>query len=160
MIDMEIRGEDRILFMKYALPCAGTLVRRGIVDRDRIERLVDLVKENREIPSGEEKIFKVAFAACSLMAMDEKRGFIDSSVVRRYFLSGHDDVIERRYEEMGDFDPEECRVRTGTVVDVEDNFAVVKNSSGTRKYRIDFAQSIKKGDEVITHWDFVVEKVI
>ncbi|MBI3190587.1 hypothetical protein HYZ41_02700 [archaeon] len=157
---MEIEPNSRMLFMKYALPCAGTLVNRGVVGRDRIERLIDTVKENSEIPRDTEKIFKVAFAACSLIAMDEKKNFIDSNVIRKYFLSNHDDIIDKRFEEMGDFDPESCRIRTGTVVGVEDNFAIVHNSAGVRKYRIDFAQGIKKGDEVITHWDFVVEKVI
>lgn len=155
---MMIKEKDRILFMKYALPCAGTLIKRGVVDRNSIESLIDAVKKGKEIPIGAENIFKVAMSACSLIAIDKKKDFIDEEIIRDYFVFRHDDVVDRRFEEMKDFDPEACRVRIGKVVSVHDGFAVVKNDSMIKKFRTDFLPDVKVGDSVITHWDFIVER--
>ncbi len=156
---MNIEENSRVLFMKYALPCAGTLVRRGKVSREYIDRLIDIVKNNGKIPKDAEKIFVVAFSACSLIAMDSGKSSIDSDIIREYFLLRHDDVIDRRYEEMGDFDPEACRTRSGIVGSVGDDFAVVNTPLGKGKYRTDFVSDIRRNDVVVTHWNFVVEKI-
>jgi|SRR3989344_595458 len=155
---MEIEKNSRILFMKYALPCAGTLVRRDIVSKEYIDNLIEAVKNNQHIPKDAEKIFKVALSACSLIALDNEKQ-IDSDVIREYFLFRHDDMIDKRYEEMGDFDPEACRTRAGVVEFLEEKFAIVKNPSGKRKYRSDFVVDLQKNDIVVTHWNFIVEKI-
>ena len=156
---MEISEKDRLLFMKYALPCAVTLVSRGSVEKDDIENLIDAVKKGRQIPEGAEKIFKVAMSACSLIALDSHKEFIDIDVIHNYFLYGHDDVIDRRFDEMRDFDPEACRVRPGIVKHIFKDSAVVLNSAGEKRYRTDFVPDLKIGDRVATHRDFVVEKI-
>ena len=86
--------------MKYALPCSRTLVKRNQVTQEEVDKLIDIVKNNKEIPKNAEKIFKVAFAACSLIALDTGKNKIDEDVIREYFLKKHSDVIEKRYEEM------------------------------------------------------------
>jgi hypothetical protein len=158
MQPVEIAKTSRPLFMKYALPCAGTLVKRGKVRKEYIDELIDAVKSGKEIPAGAEKIFAVAFAACSLLAKDKGKDIIDDEIIHEYFLSGHDTIIEKRYEEMGDFDKEACRVCIGTVESKGTGKAEVKTKSGSSVFRTDFAPSLKKGDSVITHWDFIVEK--
>lgn len=144
--------------MKYALPCAGTLVKRGSVSQETIDRLILAVKTGKEIPKDAERIFKVAFSACSLSAIDSGKENIDEKVIRQYYLFGHDKMIDQRYEEMGDFSPDACRIRAGIVQSVRDGFAVVANSAGAAKYRTDYCP-VKEGDLVTTHWDFVVEKI-
>ena len=155
---MKIEKESRLVFMKYALPCARTLVKRGNADQTYIDMLIDIVKNNGEIPKDAEKIFKVAFSACSLAAIDDGKSSIDAGIIRKYFLFGHDKVIGSRYEEMGDFDPEACRVRAGVVESVENEKAVVYGPSGRKAFRIDFVPDARKNDIVVTHWNFIVEK--
>lgn len=153
VIIMEIDESSRILFMKYALPCAGTLVKRGSVNQKYVDQLVGIASKGGKIPKDAEKIFKVAFAACALIAIDAGKKIIDDNIVRKYFLSKHDKIIGKRYAEMGDFDPDMCRVRKGTVECLENEFAFVNG----KKFRTDFVPEVKNGDEVVTHWDFIVE---
>lgn len=156
---MKIEAKSRLLFMKYALPCAGTLVKRGTVTQDYVNSLFKAVKNNDSIPKNAEKMFRVAFSACSLIALDSRKKIIDENVIREYFLFRHDDAIDRRYEEMGDFNPEACRTRSGIVRSVEKNVAVVENAAGKKKYKTIFTNDIKPDDNVVTHWDFIVEKI-
>jgi hydrogenase maturation factor len=155
---MEIEEKSRLLFMKYALPCAGTLVKRGNITQEFVDNLIETVKNSEPLPKNSEKIFKVAFSACSLIALDQKGKMIDADTIHQYYLFEHDVVIDKRYEEMGDFDPDACRIRAGVVQAVGNGFAVVANSAGKRKYRADYC-TVKEGDTVVTHWNFVVEKI-
>jgi hypothetical protein len=155
---VEINEKDRLLFMKYAMPCAGVLVQRGNVAQEDVDEIITAVKAGK-VPRGAEKMCKVAFAACSLIAKDRKKDKIDREVINHYFHFAHDEVIDRRYEEMGDFDTNSCRIRAGVVEAVGKDFAVVSNSSGRRKYKTDFVAGLKKDDIVTTHWNFVVEKI-
>ncbi len=158
MDTIRIDEKSRPLFMKYALPCAGTLVSRGRVSQEKIDSLIDIVKKGEHIPKDSEKIFTVAFTACSLIALDKKKDIIDESVIRDYFLFRHDDIIDKRFEEMGDFDPEACRTRIGTVLSAEMEKANILTGIGPRDFRTDFCD-IHENDTVVTHWDFIVEKV-
>jgi hypothetical protein len=152
-----MNDRDRMLFMRYALPCAGTLVKRCSITQEKWDELIETVRGG-EAPDGAEKIFKVAFAACSLIARDAGKAEIDEEVIRQYYLFEHDRMIDKRYEEMGDFDTGACRIRSGIVRAVGDGHAVVENSTGTSSYRTDYC-SVAVGDVVTTHWNFVVEKI-
>ncbi|MBI2233256.1 MAG: hypothetical protein HYU56_05010 [Candidatus Aenigmarchaeota archaeon] len=155
---MEIEEKSRMLFMKYAVPCAGTLVQRGSARQEYVDMLIAAVKNNRPIPKDAERIFKVAFAACSLIAKDSGKKEIDADIVHQYFLFGHDTAVSKRYGEMGDFDPQACRIRPGVVRKMGNGFAVVENSLGRSRYKADYCD-VKEGDLVVTHWDFIVEKI-
>jgi hypothetical protein len=144
--------------MKYALPCSCTLVQRGNVAQEDVDEVLAAVKAGKA-PRGAENMFKVAMAACTLIAKDKKKSRIDRDVIHHYYRFAHDDVIDKRYEEMGDFDASSCRIRAGVVEEVGNGFAVVSNSSGRRKYKTDFVAGLKKDDVVTTHWNFVVEKI-
>lgn len=156
---IEIEEKSRNLFMKFALPCAGTLIQRGSVSQQFIDELRIIVKNNEKIPKDAEKIFKVAMASCSLLAIDQRKKFIDEKIIHEYFLFKHDNVIDSRYEEMGDFDPNACRTRAGKINLIEKDLAVVENSFGINKYKLDFVPEVKKNDLVVTHWDYIVEKI-
>ncbi|MCX6816049.1 MAG: hypothetical protein NT120_04325 [Candidatus Aenigmarchaeota archaeon] len=155
---MNIEDKSRVLFMKYAIPCAGTLVSRGNIKKKDVDVLIDAVKNNKSIPKDTEKVFKVAFSACSILAMDAGKKKIDADVIHDYYLFKHDKMIDMRYEEMGDFDPDLCRIRPGVVKKVLHGIAIVENSAGSKKYRTNYCD-VKEGDLVVTHWDFVIEKI-
>lgn len=153
---MEIK--DKRLFLKYALPCATTLVKRGWIKQEDMDRMLDMLVNNKEINVDLKKIFVVASSICSLIAMKAEKKEIDSGVIRDYFWNEHDYMVDKRYEEMKDFDPEECRVYSGKVLKVGEK-AEVMTPKGTASYRKDLAPEIKEGDYVVMHYDFIVEKI-
>ena len=145
--------------MKYALPCVSVLVKRGTVTQEHLESLIETVKDGGEAPTGAEKIPAVAFAVCSLIALENGKAAIDDDIIREYFLFRHDDMIDKRYEEMGDFDTDACRTRIGRIVSIDSGRALVEMPGRTKTYRTDFVPDVKVNDRVVTHWDFIVETV-
>ncbi len=155
---MKMEVSDIQLFMKYALPCAETLVQRGSVDQKTVDNLINIVKESGKIPKGSEKIFRVALAMCTVIARRTGKENIDSDVIRQYFLMEHDKAVDERYSLMGDFDPEECRICTGIVESIKDDDAIVDTKAGKKRCRNDIAKAAVN-DHVIVHRGFIVEKL-
>jgi hydrogenase maturation factor len=150
---------DRVLFLKYALPCASTLIKRGDASQHYIDNLVDLVSNGRVPKEDAEQMFKIANAMCNSVATRMKRNSIDTEVIRQYFLMEHSKVVDDRFELMGDFDPVDCKTYAGKVLEVHNGSAVVETALGQRKYRTIFVKSVKKDDNVAVHFDFIVEKI-
>lgn len=156
-MDMEIA--DRELFLKYALPCANTLVKRGAVTQDLVDQLIAAVSEHKTIPEGSEKIFKVALPICELMARKMKKDRIDVEVIRKYFLLEHSRIVDLRHKAMKDFDPMMCKTHMGKVIDVRKDVAIVETKIGKLNCRIDFAPDVRIGERVVVHNKFIVEKI-
>ncbi len=153
-----LKQSDRLLFLKYAVPCATTLVQRKAISQKKFEELLQNVKSG-VLPQGEpEKIFKVAFAMCSSKAL-AKKSAIGAEIIRDYFWFCHDAVIDERFELMRDFDPVHCRTFPGIVEEIKNGKAVVKTSIGALDCFLDFEQGAKKGAYVVVHRGFVVEKI-
>lgn len=156
-VRMEI--SDRMLFLKYALPCAGTLVKRGVVSQVYVDGLIRKVSSGELPEAGAESIFKVANAMCGFLARKEGKSIIDSGVIRDYFLMKHSEVVDERYALMKDFNPADCRTYAGRVLKAAEGRATVDTPLGEREYRTDFCKDAKEGDTVAVHFDFVIEKV-
>ncbi|MBI2597875.1 MAG: HypC/HybG/HupF family hydrogenase formation chaperone [Candidatus Diapherotrites archaeon] len=153
-----MKQSDRLLFLKYAAPCATTLVQRKKLSEKEFEEMILSLKKGI-VPKGvPEKIFKVAFAMCSAMALRDGKK-IDEKIIREYFWFGHDAVVDERFELMRDFDPVQCKTYPGVVAKISGKSAMVKTSFGEKEYFSVFAPQIKKGDFVVVHRGFVVEKV-
>jgi hydrogenase maturation factor len=150
---------DRELFFKYALPCATTLVKRGVVTQDYVNQLIELVYKNKPIPKDTEEIFKVAMAMCNSIAAKMKKDSIDKEVIRRYFLVEHARIVDLRYKIKKDFDPVLCKTYKGEVIAVGKHDAVVETKLGKLKCRTDFTPYISVGDRVVVHNKFIVEKI-
>jgi hypothetical protein len=151
--------EDRLLFLKYALPCAGTLVKRGAISQERVDNMVKMVSDGKLPEEGAEGVFKVAFAMCSIIAMRMGKKSIDADVIRQYFLMEHSKVVEDRFEYMRDFNPVACKTYAGKVVEAGKDSAVVRTALGEKEYRTVFARDVKKGDEVAVHYNFIIERI-
>lgn len=151
--------EDRMLFLRYALPCAGTLIRRGNVTQQYVDNLIKSVSNDIEPEGSAEKMFIVANAMCNHFAREMKKRSIDSEVIRRYFLIEHSRVVDERYELMKDFDPVDCKTYLGKVLKVNNGHATLETRLGKRSYRTDFVKDLREGDNAVVHWDFVVEKI-
>lgn len=150
--------KDRELFIRYAIPCAGTLVQRGSTTQEVVDDLINRISESRELPENIENMFKVALAMCTLLAKKENKDEIDADIIRKYFLVEHDEIIEKRYKEMGDFDPEKCRTYPGQVIEMKEKTVILKTPKEEKEYKNILIPNLKTGDLVITHWGFVAEK--
>lgn len=157
MIPVKIK--NRLLFFKYAVPCAETLVKRGQKDQIFVDDLVKRISENKKIQNKCEENFKVAYAMCKLLAKRKHKKEIDDEIIREYYLFNHDEMVDKRFEQMGDFDPTECRVYSGKVIGIVDGMARVKTILGIKKYKIDYNQNLKIGEFVTVHRKFVVEVI-
>ena len=60
---------------------------------------------------------------------------------------------------MKDFNPVDCKTYSGKVLEVRGGEATVETRLGKRNYKTTFMRDAAKEDEVIVHWDFIVERV-
>lgn len=155
----EMRIADRLLFLRYALPCAGTFVTRGRVTQEYVDNLITRVSEGRVPSEDVESMFMVANVMCTRIATRMHKKSIDSDVIREYFLFNHSKVVDDRFELMRDFNPIDCKTYAGTVTDVHEGYATVETALGRKKYRTVFERDIKPGENVVVHFDFIVETI-
>jgi hydrogenase maturation factor len=157
---MDFKNDSsRMLFLKYALPCADTLVERGTVSKKLIKDSIRSISLNRKVSRHPEKIFKTAHAMCEKIARRARKKSIDEIAVRRYFLFEHDKIVDSRYELFNDFDPLQCRVFPGKILKIKNKEALIKTIIGKKKYRTNFIQNLRIGDCVVVHRSFTVEKI-
>jgi len=153
---MEI--SDFVLFLRYALPCAETLVKRGWVGRDVVELELEHAAVEGEKPKTDIRdVFPVAYARCSLLAKRMERNAINADVIRAYFWAQHDDVIEERHKEFGDFDKELCKVVAGKVSGTAP--LKVETAAGERDCENPYGVDVASGDNVVMHYSRIIEKV-
>lgn len=148
---------DRLLFLKYALPCSGAFVKRGEVSQEHINNLVKLVSEDKVPNEAAESMFKVANVQCEAIAKRMGKDSIDAEVIRQYFLLEHNKVVDETAKLVRDFNPAVCKTYAGRVAEVDKDSALVETSIGKRRYKILFVKDIKKNDMVSLHYDFVIE---
>lgn len=152
--------EDRLLFLKYALPCAGWYVYIGQLKQERLDELVKLVSENRVPEEDVESIFKVAKFFCILDAHEKGKDAVDSDSIRNYFQFRHNKHVEEAEAEAKDGKPQiDSRTYAGEIVQVEEGSARVRTLFGEKKYKTAFEKDARKGDLVVVHYDYIVEKI-
>jgi hypothetical protein len=152
-------NSSRTLFLKYALPCGGTLVKRGVISSKFLNDTIKVVADDGEASGHPEKIFKTALGMCIKIAKKSGKKSIGENDIRRYFLFEHDDAVDRRYQIFGDFNTLRCRTYPGKVSRSGYVWVSVKTPIGVSKYRSDFRRFLKKGDLVVVHRSFIVEKI-
>ena len=151
--------QDKLLFMKYALPCASTLVRRGVVAQAQVDGWIKEVSQGKAPTEPAELVFKVAYAMCTTLAKAADKKSIDAETIREYFLFKHAEVVDERFKLMKDFNPTDCKTRTGKVIDVGADSALVRTAIGERWYRAVFVGGVEKNRNVVVHFDFIVELI-
>lgn len=157
---MEIK--DKVLFLRYAVPCGQVLVKRGWMKQKDLDSLRKQAAEGDVKASN--KDLHAAFAEASLMlertANSEGKSVIDEQVIRHYFLSHvHAKLAEKRSAEFKDFSPEECKVWAGRIMRLRGLSALVELPCGRREIRMDFVQGAKEGDVVTVHYSYACEKI-
>jgi len=157
---MDFESErDRALFFNYSVPCAKVFVKRKILKQEDFDKLIESVSKNKQMPEGTEKIFELALRKCKGVVNNIDNQKINEKAIREYFWIAHDRVAKIRYGEMHDFDLDECIVYPGKVLDIKNKKALVNTPVKTNYYRTDFVSELKKGDYVVVHYDFIVEKI-
>jgi len=154
---MEI--SNRILFFKYALPCAETIIKRGNMTSEEFEKMLTQVINEKEPEKNSENVFKVAMAHLKFISMQKKKNIINEETIREYFLFGHDEAVDERFEEMGDFDQEKCRIYPGIVREIKNGKTLVETPIGTETCKNYFVKDLKVKDIVVVHRNFVIEKI-
>ena len=150
---------DKELFLRYAIPCGHVLVNRGDLRGKTLLKLERDLIAGRNIPeSTARRIFKVGYAMCMLIARKSGKKSIDMDVIHKYFWEEHVKAIKWRARMYPDVSVEQCKTYRGRVVSIGKK-AVVMTSGGKKSFRKEFVPGLKKGDRVITHYSYVVEKI-
>jgi hydrogenase maturation factor len=155
---MEMEITDKKLFLKYTAPCSYLLAKRNIITGDYSDEIIRNASMGRELGNAE-RLFKTAYAMCMVTAKKMKKSKIDSDVIREYFWYNHDEAVEWEHEHMKDFDPERCKIYAGRISKIYNGTADVVIESKHGQYKTDFDRTVKNGDYVVVHMDFIVEKI-
>ena len=145
--------------------CVSTFVTRGKVSQDEADQMIEQVSHGK-VPENAMNLFKVAHAMCEVTAGEMNKKVIDAEVTRQYFHVKHNDVVNSDYTLMHDFNPDSCKIDIGKVTAIDAGRATVEIKIETelgletmvKPYtRTDFCKA-KVGDEVVVHYDFIVER--
>ncbi|MEM4260162.1 MAG: hypothetical protein QXG00_02900 [Candidatus Woesearchaeota archaeon] len=157
-----------LLFMKYAVPCAYTLVElKKITEADKKE-LEN--KTRKEIPLPKEKLevlFSEAYRRLSEVAKKIEKNPWDKEVIIKYFREGlHNKFIDDgdgMYAKLDKSYCERCKIRIGTVEAIKyvgkKLILDVKYDDQKRFVFADFIRNPKIGDKVTIHHFYACEKV-
>ena len=149
--------EDKLLFLRYAIPCGFTLVNRGDIEQSYLEDLSRRAASGDVADIDPEDTFKIAVRMCYLTAKKMGKSVIDSGVIRQYFWKEHEEAIKWRSEVFRDVRLDTCSVYPGQVI-YSGEFALVRTRLGSLEFRKDFLPDVERGDFVITHYDYLIEK--
>ena len=151
-------------FLKYAFPCAFITLQRGGIDRKTYDRLEKAAVKGDALPRKLlEKVFTAAFRRIGVLAREKKCEVWDLRLIKEYYWKRHNMLI-RQGEGSYRFAPPAlkklCRILPATVESVRGKTAVVKfKNGGKRPVMTDLCGRLKKGDRVMVHYGYAVEKL-
>lgn len=148
-------------FFRYAFPCTEVLLQKGKITKERFDSLKKAA-ESGKIPAKEilEDTYKTAFENLKKIANEMKRDYWDIEVIRKYFdEGGHNDFINSGGGEFGHA-PESlkdmCRIKEGTAEEIIGDIVRVKCGSRERMCRNIYKLRLRKGDNVVIHYGYIV----
>jgi hypothetical protein len=151
-------------FLKYAFPCAFITLQRGGIDRRTYDRLERAAVSGRALPRPLlEKVFKAALRRMGVLAREKRCGVWDFDLIREYYWKRHNKLIregEGSYRYAPAALKKLCRVLPGAVESVRGKFAVVRLKSGAKRpVMTDLVGQLKKGERVMVHYGYAVERL-
>ena len=141
------------LFLRYALPCANTLIERGETTKDEIEKMKKILQKGEEISNDAIKKFKVAYAFCKELGKKLNKNPMDEEVIRKYFWFEHDYLVDLMGADI------DCKVYPARIEKIENKKAFVITPIGKMECKIELIKNLKKNDWVTIHRKYVVEKI-
>lgn len=142
--------KDRRLFFAYALPCLKFLVEKGKISKRKAKSIICEYKAGKSL-EGCENIFKNALFYLEKIARKMKKNCIDEEVIRKYFQEFHNKIVEECKLS------EECKVKFGEVIRVRGEHVWVRVNGKIKRFN-SFVDYLKKGEKVVLHWNYVVDK--
>jgi len=152
-------------FLKYAFPCAFITLQRGAINQKTYDRLEKAAVRGDSLTRKElEKVFAAADRRMDILVRERGYKKWSFELVQDYYWKWHDRFIkdgEGSYRFAPKVLKELCRVLSGTVVRVRKEAAVIRFKGGkTRPVMTALTGPLKKGDKVIVHYGYAVEKII
>lgn len=146
-----MRIKNKKLFFAYALPCIRNLVKKRKVSGERARKLISDYEKGKKLPEGTEKIFEVALFYLNKIAKMMGKKVIDDEVIIKYFQEYHNELLKGKNLDI-------CKIRFGEVVKVQKKYVLVKTGGRIKRYKT-FLNDLKEGDQVVLHWDYIVDKM-
>lgn len=148
--------EDKLFFLRFALPSAKTLIDMGILTKKEVSKAMQSVSEGKIPEDHLDKKFGVAYISCINLSKEMKKNCIDSEVIERYALQRHNFLVENVPGFMG-ASAEACRAYEGEVIGISDESALIETCVGRDFYDTSLLKNIRVGDYVIVHRGYVVK---
>ncbi len=150
-------------FLRYAYPCAYIIVQRGEINSSELKEL-ERAAISEEGVSRErlEKIFHMAFEFIDELAKKMGKDRWDISVIKEYFYSYHNEVIEKGVGVYGNAPKmlkELSKVEKGVVKGKKDDVLTVEYNGKRRDVLNSFVPSAKIGDIITIHYGYAIEIV-
>ena len=150
-------------FLKYAFPCANTLLCNNQITKKEFKELQKDVLEGKTVHRERLlKLFPAAFRRISEVADKINKCVWDSEVIRHYFIDEHNEYIDRgegNYKNFPKTFRNFCKVYKAEIVKKEGRFLSVKYNSMKREVLADLVPEAEKGDVVTIHQGYAVEKI-
>ena len=153
-----MRVTDKKLFFSYAHPCGDVLVRRGSMEKEVLEGIREKLRKGEKV-DAEPKLFRVAYALLSMLAMERGKKEIDEEVMHEYYWRKHDEHVMNEARSRQDIIPSMCRVFPARVIEVSGKEAVVETPVGERSIKIEFVPNVHEGDFVTVHYAYACERI-
>jgi hypothetical protein len=150
-------------FLRYAYPCAYIIMQRGEISPKELRELEKTAIGNGEISRDRlENVFHRAFVFIDKLAQMRGKDRWDAEVIKEYFLSYHNEVIDKGegiYGSAPEMLKELSRVAEGLIKDKKGDVLVIDYGRKRRDVLNHFVPQAKVGDKVRIHYGYAVEVV-
>ncbi len=147
------------LFLRYAFPCVYIKKQRGLVDDEMIERLEKAAIDGAKVERGLlERIFFNASQQLEVLAEELGKEKWSMDVVKDYFLSRHNGIVDSNKDLPYGILKELCKIRKGVVMEeLRGEFVKVSYPGCKRIVSKKIFPSVRVGGRVRVHYAFIVE---
>lgn len=156
-------AEARVLFLKYAFPCAGVTLARGAITQKEYDSLEKAARTSKPLQWRMlERIFVSAWRRIREVAASIHGDPHDSAVIRRYYLEFHNEYIKNNdgsYARAPEAFKKLCRVEKARIIKKGSDFYIVKIGAKKRPVSSMICPEAHVGDTVSVHYGYAVEKI-
>ncbi|MBI4360075.1 MAG: hypothetical protein HY564_03200 [Candidatus Jacksonbacteria bacterium] len=155
--------EARVLFLKYAFPCAGVTLARGAISKKEYDALENSARTSIPVEwKTLERIFVPAWRRIREVAQKINHDPRDANTIRRYYIEFHNEYIKNNdgsYAHAPEALKKLCRVEKAKIVSVKDDFFVAAIGRTRRPVSRMLCKNARVGDIVSAHYGYAVEKL-
>ena len=149
-----------VYLLRYAFPCSHILlnIRKEISEEDYKKMEVAALEGIKLDRKFLERVFFRAFQRMQKIADELGKDKWDIDIIKEYFCKRHNAIVNS--SDNPDSFKDMCKVHEGKVIEIADNFLIVKyKNKKERKVKIDYVRGVKVGEKVRIHYNYAIEKV-